>query len=140
MSRTSGRMLASSENHGLGVLILTSTWWSDRTWRLSGVSWRLFESVVVNATSWFWSSLYVPGMALSEIGTAEIFPSVTYCWNCEYEICCLEADENHWLKATSASTTNAIRIHGVRRVRGASGPGPPSLPGRRGGILSLSGM
>jgi hypothetical protein len=50
-------MLASSENHGLGVVILTSTLWSVRNWRLSGVSWTLLESVVVNGTSWPWSSL-----------------------------------------------------------------------------------
>src|SRR6266516_2964493 len=51
-----------------------------------------------------------------------------------------DAVENHWLNARSARTTRAIKIQGVSRVLGTPGPDGPSEPGRRGGILSLSGM
>src|SRR6266480_3912744 len=53
---------------------------------------------------------------------------------------CRDAVENHWLNATRARTTRAIKIQGVSRVLGMPGPDGPSEPERRPLFLSLSGM
>src|SRR5439155_13843398 len=51
---------------------------------------------------------------------------------------CRDAVENHWLNATRARTTSAIRIQGVSRALGMPGPDGPSEPERRPLFLSLS--
>jgi len=53
---------------------------------------------------------------------------------------CRDAVENHWLNATRARTTKAIKIQGVNRVFGMPGPDGPSAPERRDLFVSLSGM